>query len=162
MFCVPVFSTNAIDPQLFIKPYKLSLILLYNILQCGAALDKDDLIVLNGTPDDMSELVQRILRKKDKAKQEKKVRKHQAVSEGQCEDSEQCENEVGESKNKQKRPQIGDGLSNGQKKKIKLASDKTSVSSSKFEETSSYKKLFHKNGVKKDKAHWVTYNPYYN
>lgn len=66
---------------------------------------------------------------------------------------------------KNKRPQESDSSYQGKKSKVAQdsLSDKTGSSSdNKFKETNSYKKLFHKNSDKKDKAHWVTYNPYYN
>ena len=128
-------------------------------MQCGGTVDKDSLIVINGSEEDLADLTQRMIQRREKAKQEKKLRKEKCITE----DSGSSKVEESKMKHKKHRPdEITSNVPNKKSKTLSDNSDSALSNTSKFEKTSSYKKLFHKNGVKKDKAHWVTYNPYYN
>jgi hypothetical protein len=126
------------------------------LLQCGTHIEKEDLIVINGREEDIKRLTEQLKRRKDRLKQEKKKKKKDAVQDAKCEEKVSAH---GDQSSKNKRQNVSD--CDKQTKKTKVNSEPTD-SKNKFEDSNTYKKLFHKNIDKKDKAHWVTYNPYYN
>ena len=126
--------------------------------QCGIKVNKEDIIIINGNAKDIKNLTDQMKRRKERLKKEKKKKTDDQSVTAPVLDIEEkpSKNNVKPSKNK--RPTEDNDK---QTKKSKTKSDQTE-SKNKFEDTNSYKKLFHKNSEKKDKAHWVTYNPYYN
>ena len=130
-------------------------------LQCGTPIVKKDLIIINGTDEDIVKLTEQMKRRKEESKKGKKSKNH-VVSEATSKDKLSVNNDKpsDDKPSKNKRHNIQDG-NDKQHKKTKVTSD-PKESKNKFEDTNSYKKLFHKNCEKKEKAHWVTYNPYYN
>lgn len=130
--------------------------------KCGTPILKEDLIIINGTEEDIVKLTEQMKRRKEESKKGKKSKNH-VVSEATSKDKLSVNNDepaADDKPSKNKRHNIQDG-NDKQHKKTKVSSD-PKESKNKFEDTNSYKKLFHKNCEKKEKAHWVTYNPYYN
>merc|ERR1712176_650889 len=122
--------------------------------RCGTNVEKEDIVVINGNEEDVKKLTEQMKGRKERSKQERKKKKKDDVPDIKSEDKLSTNDKP--SKNKR---HVDD--SDKQNKKSKVSSDPTD-SKNKFEDSNSYKKLFHKNNDKKDKAHWVTYNPYYN
>ena len=131
------------------------LFLFHLILQCGIEINKEDIIIINGNAEDIKKLTDQMKKRKERLKKEKKKKTDNSETNSKNEEKSSKNNEK---LSKNKRPA---GDNDKQNKKIKISSDQTE-SKNKFEDSNSYKKLFHKNSEKKDKAHWVTYNPYYN
>eukprot|EP00116_Pleurobrachia_bachei_P006670 sb/3466932/ len=109
--------------------------------KCGKEISADDNIIINGTEEETATLMVRMKRRKDQQKAERKQNK--AAKEGD-------EEQIKPSKAKKSE---GPTTSSGAVVKKQKTSEDASKSS-KYEETESYKKLFHKNSTKKDKAHW--------
>jgi len=105
---------------------------------------------MNGTEEDIKQQCER-LNKLRKEKKSKKHDKNPTKSEAPAPEQKPSKN---------KKHALDDQKPNGSNKKVKAA--ESADGQDKFKEMETYKKLFHKNCEKKEGAHWVTYNPYYN
>jgi len=143
---------------------------------CTGPLDENDITILNGTDEDVSNLTDRLLKKKEDAKSARKAKKN---GEKVSSDKEKASNvdaagtsvedgveakaddvetdQVPKVKKSSKR--AADKAENGKlKAKKQTISEDTTTSET-------YKNLFHSHTGPRSKdktAHWVTYNPYYN
>ena len=101
------------------------------------------MIVINGNEKDIETLTKRIIELREANKKEKKAKKDSKA------------------KGKKSAPI----LISDEKAKKRQKTETNAESDSKLKQSDTYKKLFHSNQPEKtkdQKAHWVTFNPYYN
>jgi len=143
--------------------------------KCGVDIDSSDLIVLNGSDDEVSELKTKMTERRAKSKSDKKGKKRKTdvtnVTESKVEVT--LEKQAGTSKQahfESKPGSISAGPSRSSKT-TKVSTDALLTDKAKSgysiandaNATETYKSLFttHKTAQNRKKAHWVTYNPLY-
>jgi len=155
--------------------------------KCQKPFTPDDVIVLNGTDEDNAVALQKMHDRKAKTKSEKKNKKRpdQLITTPQTNEvsclpstSSQAAKEDINNADKKKNPEmpVAASSSNG-KLPTKRGTAGLDIVDPKFKKTrveysvakdpnasSVYKSLFttHQNAINQDRAHWVTYNPFYN
>lgn len=130
--------------------------------KCGTLFTKDDVIVINGSDDDVDDLRARMKSRQLLAKQERKAKKKKLDSSG-ASDAEF----VVSKKQKLSAPSASSSLSNGvtasQAKSGGVPSTSKSIAADP-NASKTYKSLFTSSDKAKNQqqAHWITYNPFYN
>ncbi|XP_060531363.1 replication termination factor 2 [Cylas formicarius] len=141
--------------------------------KCNKTFEDDDVVVLNGTVDDLELMKKRMLTRqrlmravKDKRKingelQPKTMKQSSSVS--KCEESKPKKIKLDEPVSSSR---IGNVIATGKVSKAEeLRKMKPDYSIAKDKKaTDVYKSIFtsHKSEKEQDRAHWVTYNPFYN
>ena len=139
---------------------------------CGVDSDSSDLIVLNGSDDEVSELKAKMIERRAKAKSDKKGKKRKVDGTNATESRVDAALEAGTSKQARSESKSNVSTELGRSSKTtKVSTDalltdkaKSGYSIAKdVNATETYKSLFttHKSAQNRKKAHWVTYNPLY-
>lgn len=145
-------------------------------LVCMKPFVENDLIVLNGSDDEVEELRKRMMDRRNKAKEAKKNRKRKAVDEETEKNGDHKEQKTSIDSSSQ--PSSSQASSSGKSNSNSVTSNVKTSSLTVLQNKASkdysvkkdpnaseaYKSLFtsHESAKNRPKAHWVTFNPCYN
>ena len=136
----------------------------YNFLfryQCQKPFDNDDVVILNAEGDDLTDLETRMDARRARAKAAKKEKTKNAVSTDDKTAIKRPSTDPSSAPSTSKLAKVvntNSKVANGKAKKAKVEKEHDP------KDRESYKSLFttHETAKNKPKAHWVTFNPFFN